>query len=240
MNTKETESIKERYIRRSENALSDNYNPLSPSVFMSQQEKERKLIQLFRKFRLTPLHNKALLEIGCGSGFNLLQLIRLGFSPENLMGNELLQQRYEMARKVLPEATDVILGDASVLDLPPESFDIIYQSTVFTSILDPDFQQKLADRMWLLTRPCGGILWYDFTYDNPNNPDVKGIPLKRLRELFPKAKITAWRITLAPPISRKVTKIHPNLYTLLNLLPLLRTHILCWIEKMPGPANVGI
>ena len=48
---------------------------------------------------------------------------------------------------------------------------------VFPSILDDSFQQKLADRMWALTKPGGGILWYDFIYNNPRNPDVRGVPL---------------------------------------------------------------
>jgi hypothetical protein len=40
-----------------------------------------------------------------------------------------------------------------------------------------------------------------------------------------------WRVTLAPPLARTVCRVHPALYTALNALPLLRTHLLCWIEK---------
>ena len=39
--------------------------------------------------------------------------------------------------------------------------------------------------MWRWVRPGGGVLWYDFTFDNPRNPDVRGVPLARVRELFP-------------------------------------------------------
>jgi hypothetical protein len=75
------------------------------------------------------------------------------------------------------------------------------------------------------------VLWYDFIYDNPRNPDVRGVPLKRVRELFPQAELEAWRVTLAPPISRRVTRIDPRLYTVVNMLPLLRSHVLCWLKK---------
>jgi hypothetical protein len=75
------------------------------------------------------------------------------------------------------------------------------------------------------------VLWYDFTVDNPRNPDVRGVPLARIRRLFPDATVRAQRITLAPPIARAVTRIHPALYTLFNTLPLLRTHLLCWLAK---------
>ena len=39
------------------------------------------------------------------------------------------------------------------------------------------------------------------------------------------------RLTLAPPLARWAVKIHPSVYTLLNTLPVLRTHLLAWIVK---------
>lgn len=39
------------------------------------------------------------------------------------------------------------------------------------------------------------------------------------------------RMTLAPPISRRICKIHPHLYHVFNMIPWLRTHVLIWIEK---------
>ena len=78
------------------------------------------------------------------------------------------------------------------------------------------------------------MLWYDFIYDNPRNPDVRGIGYGRIRALFPEGRFCKKRITLAPPLSRRVTRLHPGLYGVFNLLPVLRTHLLCWIEK-PAP-----
>jgi hypothetical protein len=69
----------------------------------------------------------------------------------------------------------------------------------FPSKLDDGFQQKLADLTWSLTRPGGGVLWFDFIYNNPRNPDVRGVPLHRIRQLFPEGKIHHWKLTLAPP-----------------------------------------
>jgi hypothetical protein len=108
---------------------------------------------------------------------------------------------------------------------------MVMQSTVFSSLLDDAFSQRLADAMWRWTKPGGAVLWYDFTVNNPRNPDVRGVPLARLRELFPQGRITARRVTLAPPISRLVCRVHPAAYGLVNALPWLRTHVLCWIAK---------
>ena len=102
----------------------------------------------------------------------------------------------------------------------------------FPSKPDDGFQQKLGDRMWALTKPGGGVLWYDFIFINPRNPDVRGVPLQRIRALFPQGKIHPWKLTLAPPLSRRVTRLHPNLYYVFNIFPFLRTHLLCWIRKL--------
>ena len=122
-------------------------------------------------------------------------------------------------------------GDAIELPLPEASFDVVLQATVFTSLLDEGFRERLAARMWELVRPGGGVLWFDFAYDNPRNPDVKADNVARLRELFPEGRLQARRVMLATPIARMVTRVHPALYGVLNALPPLRTHIMCWIAK---------
>lgn len=227
----ELQNVRQRYDRRKQIAEHNLYSMLNPAVYMGVQERQRAIIQLFNFAKLEPLGEKRVLEIGCGSGGNLNEMLRLGFRPENLVGNELLEDRAVAARSFLPAATEIFVGDASELALPDNHFDIVYQSTVFTSILDDIFQVNLANKMWSLAKPGGGILWYDFIYDNPRNPDVRGVSIKRISELFPHGNIKMWRVTLAPPISRSVTKIHPCLYSMFNLLPFLRTHVLVWIAK---------
>jgi SAM-dependent methyltransferase len=177
-----------------------------------------------------PVGDKRVLEVGCG-GANLIDLIRLGFRPPHLVGNELREDRLAEARDRLPPAVTLLAGDASTLDLEKESFDIVLQSTVFTSILDDAFQQRLADRMWSWVRPGGGILWYDFIWNNPRNPDVRGVPVRRIRQLFPEGHLHVWPVTLAPPIGRRLCRLCPVLYPAVNALPFLRTHVLCWIRK---------
>lgn len=228
--TEEIESIKSSYLLR-KNIGFYKYHPLNPSIFMTVQEKERKLIKWLKSFDLIEINKLNLLEIGCGTGQNLLQFIKLGFSPNRIVGNELLPERVEQAKIILPGSVKIIEGDALKADFPTEYFDIVFQSMVFSSILNEEFKIALAKKMWRLTRPGGGILWYDFTYNNPKNPNVKGITFKELEKLFPDTKITKWHLTLAPPITRIVTRIHPVLYHVFNFFPFLRTHILCWISK---------
>lgn len=228
---REVEQIQKRYAEREGEEVAQRYSFVRPAVYMTVQERERAILRWVRKFGIAPLASRSLLEIGCGSGQNLLDFLRFGFRPENLVGNELLPVRAAEARDRLPETVSILEGDAAELALPDESFDIVFQSTVFSSILDETFQAALAARMWRWVKPGGGVLWYDFTFNNPQNPHVRGVPVQRIRALFPSGRLTYWRVTLAPPLARLVAPVHPTLYSAMNVLPFLRTHVLCWIRK---------
>ena len=225
---REPHAVAERYARR---AASDRYSMLRPDVWHTVQERQRAMLTLFARLGWADLSALRLLEVGCGSGANLQELLRLGFAPQRLSGAELLPERIALARAGLPATVTLFEGDATQLDLAPASFDIVFVSTVFSSLLDSAFQQRLADTMWRWVKPGGGVLWYDFTVNNPRNADVRGVPLGRVRSLFPAGRVQSQRITLAPPIARAVTRVHPAFYTLFNTVPLLRTHSLAWIAK---------
>lgn len=231
MSENEIDRVVKRYERRTLFAHKNEYYMFNPTVWLRVQERERKLISLLSKNISKPLNDTSVLEIGCGTGGNILELIRFGFNPKNIVANELLSERLELLQMRLPSSCKIIGGDASELSFNSFTFDIVYQSTVFSSLLDDDFQNKLAEKMWSLVKPGGAVLWYDFIYNNPKNPDVRGVTLKRIKELFPEASISYTRTTLAPPLSRMVTKIHPVFYPLFNFFPFLRTHVLCWISK---------
>ena len=203
-------------------------------MLLATQERQRAIADLFVSLGWLDLAGVRLLEVGCGTGCNLLDFLRFGFRPEHLQGIELLAASVERARRDLPASVRITLGDAAgaaASFVPEASQDIVYQSTVFSSLLDDEFQQRLADTMWRWLRPGGGILWYDFTVNNPRNPDVRGVPVARIRQLFPHGKMRVRRLTLAPPIARAVTRLHPTLYAVLNSVIWLRTHVLVWVEK---------
>ncbi|MGE5860543.1 MAG: class I SAM-dependent methyltransferase [Ignavibacteria bacterium] len=228
----EVEELRKRYLRR-KGIDPEHYNYLNAAIFMGEQEKERALIKWINYAGLRPLEHKKLIEIGAGSGKNILEFIKLGFLPENLTANELLSERFSNMRKIIPQNVTILKGNALELNLRGESFDIVFQSMVFSSILDKEFQNALAEKIWSWIKPGGGVLWYDFTFDNPRNKDVAGISYKNIKELFPQGRIKKWRITLAPPLSRIGTNPSSKFYYFFNLFPFLRAHLLCWIRK-PG------
>jgi SAM-dependent methyltransferase len=227
--TEEKKSIIEVYTQRKNKDYLYNY--LNPQVFLSCQERERYFIKWLKYSQLKPISELKLFEFGCGTGFNFLTFLKLGFNPSNLYGNDLLEERIKGARNMLPGNISLYVGDIFQMDFPDNYFDVVFQSVVFSSILDINFKREIAAKMWQLVKPGGGILWYDFIYNNPQNKDVKGIKLGEVKLLFPYGTIKKWKLTLAPPLGRMITKIHPSFYYLFNFFPFLRTHILCWIKK---------
>lgn len=230
----EPQAIAARYARRRDG---DRYSAQRPEVQRLLQERQRAMRALFAQAGRADLGALRIVEVGCGSGGNLLELLRMGCQAQHLMGIELLPERLAQAHAVLPEAVQLWGGDALQAPVAPGSMDIVYLSTVLSSLLDDAYQRRLADALWGWLKPGGAVLVYDFTVNNPRNPDVRGVPLARLRALFPQARMHHRRVTLAPPLARAVVRLHPSLYELVNTLPLLRTHVLAWLQKPATAAD---
>jgi hypothetical protein len=75
----------------------------------------------------------------------------------------------------------------------------------------------------------GVVLWYDFVYNNPNNPDVRKASRGDVLKYFPQAKhIEFHSVTLAPPVGRRIG----HAYQWMNaLFPFLRSHLIAIIYK---------
>jgi len=217
--------VKEAYEQRKSDAavIKNNSNARYSAFIVAEREK------VYREFLLSYFKNlsdKTFFEIGAGIGGNLNFFNQLGISWNNIYANELLDERFKVLSEHYPQA-HLISGDAGKIKEFDGFFDIVFQSTVFTSILDLDFKKHLASLMWKMKKPDGVILWYDFTYDNPNNKNVKGVKLDELSSLFPAAKqFKVKRVTLAPPIGRRVGA----LYSFFNIFPFLRTHLVVLIS----------
>ena len=191
---------------------------------LAAEERIFKSEQLIKK-HLGKVESRTVLEIGAGQGDNVALLNYCGFKDEHIYLNELLPERVAAIKNNYPK---VNLYPGNALDLNfNEKYDCVFQSTVFTSVLNDSDRILLANKMWALLKPGGIILWYDFVYDNPNNSNVRKVDINQLKELFPNPTlIEILKITLAPPIGRRVGA----LYHIFNL-PFLRSHILAVFKK---------
>jgi hypothetical protein len=219
---KELENIKYRYEKRKRKKLKESFY----FIYYMKCERERKYYEILKN-KFSSFENLKIMEIGAGSGDNLLAFKRFGFKWENIYANELLDDRVKILKENLL-TNNIYPGNA--LDLHFKNFfDIVLQSTVFTSILDIKFKRELAKKLLMMTKENGLILWYDFKVDNPYNKDVKGISKEEIKKLFKDAKkIRFHSVTLAPPLGRRVGKF----YNFFNFIfPFLRTHLIAEIHK---------
>ena len=207
------------------------YSWFSPGHLFIVQERERRLLALLHRYGFAPLSSKRILEIGCGTGYWLREFIKWGSRPENVTGIDLLPDRIAEARSLCPDGIKLHCGNAASLEFDDSMFDLVLQSTAFTSILDPTTKQQIASEMIRVLKVKGLILWYDYYMNNPWNPDVQGIKKKEINALFPSCNIDLRRITLAPPLARRIAPHSWLLAYLLERIPLLRTHYIGVIRK---------
>ncbi|MGQ9598717.1 MAG: class I SAM-dependent methyltransferase [Anaerolineae bacterium] len=228
----ELDRIRAEYARRAmDPRLQGRYSLFRPGALFTVQTRERAVLRLLKQAGFEPLDRLDILEMGCGEGSVLVELLRWGADPARLYGCDLLPDRLSSARRRLPVATALALADGGALPYPSGRFTLVLQFTVFTSVLDPELRQRMAAEMWRVLRPGGAVLWYDFRFQGFNNPAVRAIHPRQVRALFPQGTITARRVTLAPPIARQLAGWSWLGCELLDRLPWLCTHDLILIRK---------
>jgi ubiquinone/menaquinone biosynthesis C-methylase UbiE len=196
------------------------------------QEREREVLGLLDRHGLIPLSGTRILEIGCGTGKWLRDLIAWGADPENVYGVELLPASVERARRLTAPAASIECGSAARLSFPDNSFDLVIQATVFSSVLETELRRKLATEMLRVLRPNGLVLWYDMLMRNPRNPNVRPVTKSEIRDLFPTCQHELKRVTLAPPVVRRLAPRSWLACYVLGTLPVLRTHYLGAFRKL--------
>jgi ubiquinone/menaquinone biosynthesis C-methylase UbiE len=224
----EESRLQQAYARRRNGHL---YSRFNRAHLLMLQEREQRLLGLLARHGCKSLERKKILEIGCGTGDLLRDFIKWGARPENVVGIDLLSERVAEAIHLCPKATQIYQGNAATLEFSNESFDIVVQSTVFTSVLDSDVKRQMASEMCRVLKSDGLILWYDYHMDNPRNSDVQGVKDREIHALFPDCEIHLQRITLAPPIARALASYSGLVCCLLSKIPWLCTHYIGVIKK---------
>jgi ubiquinone/menaquinone biosynthesis C-methylase UbiE len=168
---------------------------------------------------------KKVLDLGAGELFWGDQFVGMGIKMDDYVGVDMLVWRLQVGHA---SGRDYQAVAASAAELPFETatFDLISQFTMMTSVLDGTLRKRIAAEMIRVLKPEGYILWYDFRYSNPANPDTQGIGRRELENLFPGRPVNLQTITLLPPLARKLGL---PLLKFLYACPILRSHYLAWI-----------
>ncbi len=222
----EEKRIRAAYARRKAASLSRLYDWQAPEVQLREYGLRTAWSGVLADAGIHDLSDLDILDVGCGTGGWLRQLMAWGAVPDRLHGIDLLEERVAQAKRLAPHI-DIRVASAWPIPYPDAAFDVVFSHTVFSSILDRDGRSRLAQEMMRVLRPDGIILIYDFRYNNPRNSDVTGITVREIRELFPNSVIKVRTLTLVPPLARRLVPASPLLGLVLErLCPFLRSHAL--------------
>lgn len=168
------------------------------------------------------------LDLGSGELTLFEDISALGFDPSRSIASDLLLWRLRRGADQ-NRAQNIVNASARQLPFSDNSFDLVSQFTMMTSILDSQLKKEIAGDMLRVVRPGGYLLWYDFRVNNPGNKNTRAIGQAELRDLFDQQEINIKPITLLPPLARKVGLISERMLKFLHIFPMLRTHYLALI-----------
>ncbi len=225
----EADRIRDEYRRRAQ-AGDDRYAFTEPAQILIVQETERLAVEALRRAGGLPLAGRSVLDVGCGGGGWLARFESWGTERDRLAGVDLVAARAERAAHRLPGA-DVREGDATSLAWDDQSFDVVFQSMMLSSVLDGATRAAIAGEMTRVLRPGGLILWYDFFVSEPRNANTRGVGRRELRRLFPDLEPTLRRATLAPPLARALAGRARPVAVALSGLRLADTHLVGTLRK---------
>lgn len=185
------------------------------------RDRDRTLADLLD--RSLPTRPATWLDVGCGDG-NLIRTTLERRPDVQATGLDLLADRIESAQAATPAAR-FDTGTVDALPYDDRAFDVVSAITLFSSLPEA-IETGGAREIRRVIRPGGWLVWYDLRYRNPTNPAVHGIGSGRLRELFPGWALDLRSTSLAPPIARRLGRLTPVAYPVLEALPPLRSHLI--------------
>lgn len=201
-----------------------------PEVLQQAAARARAFAAIFPRTVGLDMASLRVLDVGCGSGSFLRQLIDWGADPAKLAGTELLAERLDAARRKTASGVQWHLGGLE--HIAAGSVDLVTAHTVFSSILDDASRHALAADMWRTLRPGGWCLIFDFRFNNPRNRNVRRVTRSELHRLWPARQRHYRSLLLAPPLARLLAGL-PYLVseTLAAVAPPLRSHFVFLAQK---------
>lgn len=180
-----------------------------------------KLIRL-----IAPPPDGRILDVGCGSGYDLSHWIEAGWRPSALAGVDLMRDRIAGATAAC-RGVDLRVTEGTQLPFADGAFAVGTATTVFSSILDAAVRRELFTEMERVVRTDGLVIVYDFVVRKPTNPNVTGLSLAALTAMAGRAPNGSIRVSPILQVVAAGAAVHPRLADVaMRLAP--RTHRLSY------------
>lgn len=235
--TEATRTATEQYYKDYGARRGENRNDLlrNPEVLFQVLAAEASVVRALRSFQADPA-TATVLDVGCGEGFSLLPLLRLGFVPSNLYGVDIRREEIAAARRRLP-MLHLECADATQLEFADNSFDIVQESTMFLQMTDDDLAGRIAAEMVRVVKTGGHIMLSDWRYSKPGSSEFKAVDKKRIARLFAVGTRTTVQGVfpgpLVPPVGRFLSRRLPSLYFFIRtVFPFLTGQVTTVLKKI--------
>jgi ubiquinone/menaquinone biosynthesis C-methylase UbiE len=132
----ERQRIQAEYQRRAKEIKSDLYSPWQPAEIFFRTGRKAVAAGMLNEALVFPRIGDTCLEVGCGTGGWLADLISWGVREPDLHGIDIDTVRINRAKEILP-AADLRIGDAAKLPWDQGTFSVVIASTLFTGTILP-------------------------------------------------------------------------------------------------------
>ena len=229
-NQAEQEGINQVYRRWQGSAAPASHDWHRPDIVSEAAARARVLARLLACTVGKDLSALRVLDVDCGNGGFLRQLIEWGASPAHLTGAGLQQERLDHSRLHTAPGVRWHLGRLDAF--PDNSVDLVSAHAVFSAIPDEDQRRELAAEMWRVLKPGGWTMILDTRYGNPRNPGVRKVGDVELLRFWPTDERLYRTLILASPLNRMMSRLPWLVPELLGaMVPLLRSHFVYMAKK---------
>lgn len=210
----------------------------TPGVLFQKLAKTRAEIRALGAIGLST--NWKVLDVGCGSGTSLAEMLQHGLAPDQLYGIDLLPERVAEAQSKYPNI-NFHSCDASSAPFETGFFDLLTESTVFLQLPSETLAEDIASEMVRLVKPGGYIMLTDWRYDFWR-PGYTGLSMRRIKSLFGVGTKTTVVCRehgpLLPPLGRFLSTYAGPLYFLIHAaLPFVVGQMTTILQKTSSPQD---
>jgi ubiquinone/menaquinone biosynthesis C-methylase UbiE len=112
-----------------------------------------------------------ILDLGCGAGYWLRAFLEFNARPEDLVGIDLSDVRFELARAKNP-LIRLLQTDGMTIPFDDDHFNLVTQFVTFSTMPSAALRAHVAGEISRVLKPGGFVFWWDHCTRDATDPDA--------------------------------------------------------------------